>query len=230
MSTTFNIAIDGYSSCGKSTIAKSIANKYNFRYIDSGAMYRAITLFFMREDVIKNKNINFDLLNQLIENVKVDFYFDTKTKSSKTLLNNQNVEDDIRSISVSENVSIVARIAKVRKKLIAIQQKIGESKNIVMDGRDIGTKVLPNAKIKLFVTADIEVRAQRRFTQLKKTEFNVSFSKILKNLNDRDRFDISRKINPLAKADDAILIDNTLMSLKEQEIFLHNLISKHLWK
>lgn len=228
MSTTFNIAIDGYSSCGKSTIAKSIANKYNFRYIDSGAMYRAITLFFMREDVIKNKNINFDLLNQLIENVKVDFYFDTKTKSSKTLLNNQNVEDDIRSISVSENVSIVARIAKVRKKLIAIQQKIGESKNIVMDGRDIGTKVLPNAKIKLFVTADIEVRAQRRFTQLKKTEFNVSFSKILKNLNDRDRFDISRKINPLAKADDAILIDNTLMSLKEQEIFLHNLISKHL--
>lgn len=228
MSTPFNIAIDGYSSCGKSTIAKSIANKYNFRYIDSGAMYRAITLFFMREDVIKNKNINFDLLNQLIENVKVDFYFDTKTKSSKTLLNNQNVEDDIRSISVSENVSIVARIAKVRKKLIAIQQKIGESKNIVMDGRDIGTKVLPNAKIKLFVTADIEVRAQRRFTQLKKTEFNVSFSKILKNLNDRDRFDISRKINPLAKADDAILIDNTLMSLKEQEIFLHNLISKHL--
>tara|TARA_B100001248_G_scaffold244232_2_gene213117 strand:- start:1063 stop:1749 length:687 start_codon:yes stop_codon:yes gene_type:complete len=228
MSTPFNIAIDGYSSCGKSTIAKSIANKYNFRYIDSGAMYRAITLFFMREDVIKNKNINFDLLNQLIENVKVDFYFDTKTKSSKTLLNNQNVEDDIRSISVSENVSIVARIAKVRKKLIAIQQKIGESKNIVMDGRDIGTKVLPNAKIKLFVTADIEVRAQRRFTQLKKTAFNVSFSKILKNLNDRDRFDISRKINPLAKADDAILIDNTLMSLKEQEIFLHNLISKHL--
>lgn len=228
MSTPFNIAIDGYSSCGKSTIAKSIANKYNFRYIDSGAMYRAITLFFMREDVIKNKNINFDLLNQLIENVKVDFYFDTKTKSSKTLLNNQNVEDDIRSISVSENVSIVARIAKVRKKLIAIQQKIGESKNIVMDGRDIGTKVLPNAKIKLFVTADIEVRAQRRFTQLKKTEFNVSFSKILKNLNDRDRFDISRKINPLARADDAILIDNTLMSLKEQEIFLHNLISKHL--
>ena len=228
MSTTFNIAIDGYSSCGKSTIAKSIANKYNFRYIDSGAMYRAITLFFMREDVIKNKNINFDLLNQLIENVKVDFYFDTKTKSSKTLLNNQNVEDDIRSISVSENVSIVARIAKVRKKLIAIQQKIGESKNIVMDGRDIGTKVLPNAKIKLFVTADIEVRAQRRFTQLKKTEFNVSFSKILKNLNDRDRFDISRKINPLAKADDAILIDNTFLSLKEQEIFLHNLISKHL--
>ena len=228
MSTPFNIAIDGYSSCGKSTIAKSIANKYNFRYIDSGAMYRAITLFFMREDVIKNKNINFDLLNQLIENVKVDFYFDTKTKSSKTLLNNQNVEDDIRSISVSENVSIVARIAKVRKKLIAIQQKIGESKNIVMDGRDIGTKVLPNAKIKLFVTADIEVRAQRRFTQLKKTALNVSFSKILKNLNDRDRFDISRKINPLAKADDAILIDNTLMSLKEQEIFLHNLISKHL--
>ena len=228
MSTRFNIAIDGYSSCGKSTIAKSIAKKYNFRYIDSGAMYRAITLFFMKEDVIKNKNINFDLLNQLIENVKVDFYFDTKTKSSKTLLNNQNVEDDIRNISVSENVSIVARIAKVRKKLIAIQQKIGESKNIVMDGRDIGTKVLPNAKIKLFVTADIEVRAQRRFTQLKKTAFNVSFSKILKNLNDRDRFDISRKMNPLAKADDAILIDNTLMSLKEQEIFLHNIISKHL--
>lgn len=228
MSTRFNIAIDGYSSCGKSTIAKSIAKKYNFRYIDSGAMYRAITLFFMREEVIKNKNINFDLLNQLIENVNVDFYFDTKTKSSKTLLNDQNVEDDIRNISVSENVSIVARIAKVRKKLIAIQQKIGESKNIVMDGRDIGTKVLPNAKIKLFVTADIEVRAQRRFTQLKKTEFNVSFSKILKNLNDRDRFDISRKMNPLAKADDAILIDNTLMSLKEQEIFLHNIISKHL--
>tara|TARA_B100000609_G_C17137770_1_gene393792 strand:- start:6 stop:692 length:687 start_codon:yes stop_codon:yes gene_type:complete len=228
MNTSFNIAIDGYSSCGKSTIAKSIAKKYNFRYIDSGAMYRAITLFFMREEVIKNKNINFDLLNKLIENVKVDFYFDTKTESSKTLLNNKNVEDDIRSISVSEHVSIVARIIKVREKLIAIQKKIGESKNIVMDGRDIGTKVLPNAKIKLFVTADIEVRAQRRFAQLKKTTSNVSFPKILKNLNERDRFDISRKMNPLAKADDAILIDNTMMSLQEQDMFLNNLITKYL--
>ena len=141
-------------------------------------MYRAITLF-MREDV-KNKNIDFDLLNQLIENVKVDFYFDTKTKSSKTLLNNQNVEDDIRSISVSENVSIVARIAKVRKKLIAIQQKIGESKNIVMDGRDIGTKVLPNAKLNYLLLLILKLEHKEDLLNLKKQHSMSPSPKFLK--------------------------------------------------
>lgn len=228
MSLPFNIAIDGHSSCGKSTIAKSIANKYCMRYIDSGAMYRAITLFFMREDVIKNKKINFDLLDKLITNVKVDFDFDLKNKCSTTLLNNENVEHEIRNINVSENVSIVARIGKVREKLIALQKNIGESKNIVMDGRDIGTKVLPNAKVKLFVTAKVEVRAQRRFIQLKNTGSEVSYTQILQNLIDRDRFDINRNISPLIKADDAFLLDNTIMNIEEQDIFIDNLINNFL--
>ncbi len=230
MSLPFNIAIDGYSSCGKSSIAKKIAQKYHMRYIDSGAMYRAITLFFMKKGVIKNKNINYELLDKLITNIHVDFVFDMENKRSKTFLNNENVEDDIRSIDVSENVSLVARISKVRKKLIAMQKKIGVSKNIVMDGRDIGTKVLPNAKIKLFVTAKVEIRAQRRLLQLKNAGSEVSYEKILNNLNDRDRYDINRKESPLVKADDAILLDNTNMSIKEQDVFIDNLIRKFLWK
>tara|TARA_Y100001954_G_scaffold143246_1_gene152629 strand:- start:14 stop:700 length:687 start_codon:yes stop_codon:yes gene_type:complete len=228
MSLPFNIAIDGYSSCGKSSIAKKIAQKYHMRYIDSGAMYRAITLFFMKKGVIKNKNINYELLDKLITNIHVDFVFDMENKRSKTFLNNENVEDDIRSIDVSENVSLVARISKVRKKLIAMQKKIGVSKNIVMDGRDIGTKVLPNAKIKLFVTAKVEIRAQRRLLQLKNAGSEVSYEKILNNLNDRDRYDINRKESPLVKADDAILLDNTNMSIKEQDVFIDNLIRKFL--
>ena len=230
MSLPFNIAIDGYSSCGKSSIAKKIAQKYHMRYIDSGAMYRAITLFFMKKGVIKNKNINYELLDKLITNIHVDFVFDMENKRSKTFLNNENVEDDIRSIDVSENVSLVARISKVRKKLIAMQKKIGLSKNIVMDGRDIGTKVFPDAKIKLFVTAKVEIRAQRRLLQLKNAGSEVSYEKILNNLNDRDRYDINRKESPLIKADDAILLDNTNMSIKEQDVFIDNLIRKFLWK
>tara|TARA_B100000900_G_scaffold227228_3_gene192932 strand:- start:1383 stop:2069 length:687 start_codon:yes stop_codon:yes gene_type:complete len=228
MSLPFNIAIDGHSSCGKSSIAKKIAQKYHMRYIDSGAMYRAITLFFMKEGVIKNKNINYELLAKLITNIHVDFVFDVKNKSSKTFLNNKNVEDDIRSIDVSENVSIVAKISKVRKKLIAMQKKIGLSKNIVMDGRDIGTKVLPKAKIKLFVTAKVEIRAQRRLLQLKNAGSEVSYEKILNNLNDRDRYDMNRKESPLIKADDAILLDNTTMNIKAQDVFIDNLIKKFL--
>ena len=228
MSLPFNIAIDGYSSCGKSSIAKKIAQKYHMRYIDSGAMYRAITLFFMKKGVIKNKNINYELLDKLITNIHVDFVFDMENKRSKTFLNNENVEDDIRSIDVSENVSLVARISKVRKKLIAMQKKIGLSKNIVMDGRDIGTKVLPKAKIKLFVTAKVEIRAQRRLLQLKNAGSDVSYEKILNNLNDRDRYDINRKESPLIKADDAILLDNTNMNIKEQDVFIDNLIRKFL--
>jgi len=228
MSLPFNIAIDGHSSCGKSSIAKKIAQKYHMRYIDSGAMYRAITLFFMKKDVIKNKNINYELLDKLITNIHVDFVFDMENKRSKTFLNNENVEDDIRSIDVSENVSIIARISKVRKKLITIQKKIGLSKNIVMDGRDIGTKVLPKAKIKLFVTAKVETRAQRRLLQLKNAGSEVSYEKILNNLNDRDRYDMNRKESPLIKADDAILLDNTNMNIKEQNVFIDNLIRKFL--
>ena len=228
MSLPFNIAIDGHSSCGKSSIAKKIAQKYHMRYIDSGAMYRAITLFFMKKGVIKNKNINYELLDKLITNIHVDFVFDMENKRSKTFLNNENVEDDIRSIDVSENVSLVARISKVRKKLIAMQKKIGLSKNIVMDGRDIGTKVLPKAKIKLFVTAKVEIRAQRRFLQLKNAGSEVSYEKILNNLNDRDRYDMNRKESPLIKADDAILLDNTNMNIKEQNVFIDNLIRKFL--
>mgnify|MGYP001347669425 FL=1 len=152
MSLSFNIAIDGHSSCGKSTIAKSIANKYHMRYIDSGAMYRAVTLFFMNNQIIENGVVNFSNLLVSLPAISIDFEFNLQTKQSETILNGENVESVIRGIEVSENVSIIAQIKEVREKLITLQKCIGKSKNVVMDGRDIGTKVFPAAKLKLFVT------------------------------------------------------------------------------
>ena len=146
MSLTFNIAIDGHSSCGKSTIAKSIAQKYGMRYIDTGAMYRAITLYFMRNDIIKNKQVDFALLSDSLDEITINFQFNSELKKSETFLNNENVESIIRGFEVSDNVSIIAQIKEVREKLILLQKAIGKSKNVVMDGRDIGTKVFPDAR------------------------------------------------------------------------------------
>ena len=225
MSLPFNIAIDGHSSCGKSTIAKSIANKYGMRYIDTGAMYRAVTLYCMRNGIIKNHLVDLDNLLKSLHEISLNFEFNSSTKKSETILNGENVEGLIRGIAVSDNVSIIAQIKEVREKLIALQQEIGKSKNVVMDGRDIGTKVFPDAKVKLFITARAEIRAQRRYDELLKKGDNVSFNEILKNLNDRDAHDINRKINPLVQAKDAILIDNSDLSLQDQNILIENLIN-----
>ena len=225
MSLPFNIAIDGHSSCGKSTIAKSIANKYGMRYIDTGAMYRAVTLYCMRNGIIKNHLVDLDNLLKSLHEISLNFGFNSITKKSETILNGENVEGLIRGIAVSDNVSIIAQIKEVREKLIALQQEIGKSKNVVMDGRDIGTKVFPDAKVKLFITACAEIRAKRRYDELLKKGDVVSFNEILKNLNDRDAHDINRKINPLVQAKDAILIDNSDLSLQDQNILIENLIN-----
>lgn len=225
MSLTFNIAIDGHSSCGKSTIAKSIAQKYGMRYIDTGAMYRAITLYFMRNDIIKNKQVDFVLLSDSLDKITINFQFNAELKKSETFLNNENVESIIRGSEVSNNVSIIAQIKDVREKLILLQKAIGKSKNVVMDGRDIGTKVFPDAKLKLFVTAEAEIRAQRRFDELKVKGERVTFEEILQNLNERDDHDTNREINPLMKAEDAVLIDNSALSIKDQNDLIDKLIN-----
>ena len=225
MSLTFNIAIDGHSSCGKSTIAKSIAQKYGMRYIDTGAMYRAITLYFMRNDIIKNKQVDFALLSDYLDKITINFQFNSELKKSETFLNNENVESIIRGFEVSDNVSIIAQIKEVREKLILLQKAIGKSKNVVMDGRDIGTKVFPDARLKLFVTAKAEIRAQRRFDELKVKGERVTFDEILQNLNERDEHDTNREINPLLQAEDAVLIDNSALSIQDQNDLIDNLIN-----
>jgi len=226
MSLFFNIAIDGHSSCGKSTIAKSIARKYKMRYIDTGAMYRAVTLYCMREKIIDNSIIDTDKLLEKIDNLNIDFRYNTNLQKSETFLNNENVEDLIRGIDVSENVSNIAKIKEVRSKLVSLQKKMGLNKNVVMDGRDIGTKVFPDAKLKLFITAKVEVRAKRRYAELVDKGERVNYSEVLKNINSRDFNDSNREFNPLVKSDDALLIDNSHISINDQNILIEDLINK----
>ena len=230
MSLPFNIAIDGHSSCGKSTISKAVASKYGMRYVDTGAMYRAVTLFCMENNMISNKEVKLNLLLAAIDNITINFVFNVETKLSETILNGKNVEQIIRGFKVSDNVSVVAQIQQVREKLITLQQEIGRQGNVVMDGRDIGTKVFPDAKLKLFITADAEIRAQRRYDELKKKGEKVTFEQVLDNLTLRDEHDTKRKINPLIQADDAILINNSNLSIEKQNILIDNLITNILSK
>ena len=230
MSLPFNIAIDGHSSCGKSTISKAVASKYGMRYIDTGAMYRAVTLFCMENNIISNKEIKLNLLIEEIDNITINFIFNSETKLSETILNGKNVEQIIRGFNVSDNVSVVAQIQQVREKLITLQQEIGSEENVVMDGRDIGTKVFPDAKLKLFVTADVEIRAKRRYSELKRKGEKVTFEQVFSNLTLRDDHDTKRKINPLIQADDAILIDNSNLSIESQNALIDDLITNILNK
>jgi cytidylate kinase len=221
-----NIAIDGHSSCGKSTIAKSISQKFQMRYIDTGAMYRAITLFCLRNNLISEGVVDNEGLKKHQDFINLGFEYNSENGVSETFLNGENVEDEIRGFQVSENVSFVAKIPFVRKKLVVLQQEIGKEKNVVMDGRDIGTKVFPDADIKFFVTADVQIRAKRRFEEMNSKD--VSFNQILNNLIMRDENDTSREINPLKMAEDAILIDNTDKSLEHQNNFVFSEIEKVL--
>ena len=224
------IAIDGHSSCGKSTVAKELAALLNYRYIDTGAMYRCVTLYSIQNEIIKDKIINEELLRKELENIVIDFRFNKELLRSETFLNNINVEDRIRLLDVSNMVSPISTIKFVRQRMVRLQQRMGESKRIVMDGRDIGTVVFPNAERKFFMTASVEVRAQRRFQELTQKGENVSFDEIKKNIEERDFIDENRAESPLKQAADAILVDNSFMTRKEQILYIASFLPEELRK
>lgn len=209
------IAIDGFSSSGKSTMARSLASRIGYRYIDSGAMYRAVTLYALRNGLISKDNIvDKDKLIKRLADIHIDFK-PTET-GQHTLLNGEDVEKEIRTMEVSSSVSPVAAIPEIRHHLVALQQEFGRQKGIVMDGRDIGTTVFPNAEMKIFVTASPETRAMRRFLELKQKGENPDYDEVLKNVVTRDHIDQTRAESPLRKADDAFVLDNSEMTLDEQ--------------
>lgn len=210
------VAIDGHSSCGKSTIAKAVAANFGYIFIDSGAMYRAVTLFALRNNLITEGEVNREKLISLLPEIQIEFRYNPEKQKSDTFLNGENVEDEIRQLPVSQNVSPVATIPEVRAAMVHLQQEMGKNKGIVMDGRDIGTVVFPDAELKLFVTASPEIRAQRRFDELTAKGEQVSFDEILKNVMERDHIDSTRETSPLKKADDAIVLDNSSMTREEQ--------------
>jgi len=210
------IAIDGYSSTGKSTVAKELAKALQYTYVDTGAMYRAVTLFALRSSCIKDSSIDKPKLIKLLKEVHLEFKYNAENGFAEMYLNDENVESEIRNMKVSDYVSLIAEIPEVRKMLVVQQQKIGSQKGIVMDGRDIGTVVFPDAELKLFMTASSEIRAGRRYEELKSKGEEVSFEEVLKNVEKRDQLDTQRKDSPLRKADDAIEIDNSHLTREEQ--------------
>ncbi len=216
------IAIDGYSSCGKSTVAKEIAKKLNYLFIDSGAMYRAVTLYFIREGIVDEGAINLSELKMKLGLIHIKFAHNPATSHNDIYLNGENIEEEIRQLAVAQNVSQIAAIAEVRQFLVAQQKEMGRSKGIVMDGRDIGTVVFPEAELKIFMTADPKIRAQRRYDEMVGKNEQVNFNEILANINERDRYDESRAESPLCKAKDAIVLDNSYMTRNEQLDWIMN--------
>ena len=217
------IAIDGFSSTGKSTIAKQLANKLGYIYVDTGAMYRAVTLYAMQKGYIDSSKFEVAKLIADLDKISLKFVFNKDKGFAEMYLNNKNVEKEIRSMDVSKLVSKVATISEVRKKLVTQQQKMGKEKGVVMDGRDIGTVVFPDAALKLFMTASPEKRANRRYKELLERGDDVNFEEILENVKYRDHIDSTRKDSPLIKAKDAIDFDNSNMGLKEQFARIYNL-------
>lgn len=219
------IAIDGFSSTGKSTLAKQLAKKLQYIYVDTGAMYRAVTLFAMRAGLVNAGNVDEDTLEQKLGDVELKFVFNSDLGFAEMYLNGENVEKEIRTMPVSKNVSQVAVLEAVRKKLVALQQAMGVDKGIVMDGRDIGTVVFPDAELKIFMTASPEKRAVRRYKELLDRGENVVYEDILENVQKRDYIDSNREISPLRKADDAIEFDNSDLGLEDQfqRIYEHSL-------
>jgi cytidylate kinase len=224
-----NIAIDGYSSCGKSTIAKAIARELNYIYIDSGAMYRAMTLYALQHGYISPEGkVNEDALIPALDLVMINFRYNTDTYRYETFLNGQNVEREIRTLQVSNNVSPVSAIKEVRMKLVRMQKRMAESKGVVMDGRDIGTVVLPDAELKLFMTADPTIRARRRFDELHSLGVDTSMEEVLRNITQRDHIDTTRAHDPLVQAPDAIVVDNSHLTLDEQFQFVMSKVNHRL--
>lgn len=215
------IAIDGFSSCGKSTMAKDLAREIGYIYVDTGAMYRSVTLFAMRNGMFNaDGSIKTEELKQRMGEINISFRLNSETGRPDTYLNGELVEKEIRTMEVSSHVSPIAALPFVREALVAQQQAMGKEKGIIMDGRDIGTVVFPDAELKIFVTASAEVRAQRRYDELKAKGMPADFDDILKNVKERDYIDSHREVSPLRKADDAIELDNSNMTIAEQKALL----------
>ena len=210
------IAIDGHSSCGKSTFAKAIAARLGYIFIDTGAMYRAVTLYALENGGIVGGIVNEDAIVALLDQIEISFRFNPARGASDIYVNGEFVEGNIRTIEVSNFVSPVSSIGAVRTKLVAMQQQMGKKRGVVMDGRDIGTVVFPDAELKIYMTADAAVRAQRRYEELKAKGDNVNYEEILENVISRDKADMSRAISPLRKADDAVVLDNSTMTVEQQ--------------
>ena len=216
------IAIDGFSSCGKSTMAKDLAKEIGYIYVDTGAMYRSVTLFALRHNLFNaDGTIREEELKEQMKDINISFQLNKTTGRPDTYLNGENVENAIRTMEVSSHVSSIATLAFVREALVAQQQRMGAEKGIVMDGRDIGTVVFPKAELKIFVTASAEVRAQRRYDELKAKGMDADYADILKNVEERDYIDSHRATSPLRKADDAIELDNSNLTIAEQKKWLY---------
>ena len=214
------IAIDGHSSCGKSTMAKDLAREVGYVYVDTGAMYRCVTLYALRNGLFTPDGIKENELRQQMPNIQISFKFNAETGRPDTYLNGELVEQDIRTMEVSNHVSPIATLGFVREAMVAQQQQMGKDKGVVMDGRDIGTVVFPDAELKIFVTASAEVRAQRRYDELKGKGMEADYDDILKNVQERDYIDSHREVSPLKQAPDAILLDNSQMTIDEQKDWL----------
>ena len=215
------IAIDGFSSCGKSTMAKDLAKKLGYVYVDTGAMYRAVTLYAMRNGLFNaDGSVKTADLERQMNKINITFKLNKTAERPDTYLNNELIENDIRTLEVSNHVSQIAAVPFVREAMVAQQQRMGKDKGVVMDGRDIGTTVFPEAELKVFVTASAEVRAQRRYDELKEKGMPADFNDILKNVQERDYIDSHREVSPLRKAPDAIELDNSHMTIAEQSAWL----------
>lgn len=223
---SITIAIDGFSSTGKSTLAKQLAKKLGYVYVDTGAMYRAVTYYAMQNDWISEDFFDKNNLISHLDAIQLKFVFNPNVGFAEMYLNNQNVEQEIRTIGVSRLVSKVAEVSEVRTKLVEQQQAMGKDKSVVMDGRDIGTVVFPDAELKLFMTASAHTRAQRRFDELIEKGQQITFKEVLQNVEERDYIDTHREDSPLRKADDAIEIDNSVMTKKEQLELVLDLVYK----
>lgn len=220
------IAIDGFSSCGKSTFAKAIAKRLGYLYIDSGAMYRVVTLELLRRGLIKDGVVDTSMLQSILKEINIGFSYDPVKMAYLTTLNGEVVEDEIRSPQVANHVSLVAAIPAVRTRLVELQRELGKMKGIVMDGRDIGTVVFPDAELKIFMTADPIVRARRRLKELQEKGLNVTLDEVLKNIEERDYIDQNRDVAPLRKADDAVVLDNTNMTVEEQMEWVEEMVKR----
>ncbi|MDN6280836.1 MAG: (d)CMP kinase [Psychroflexus sp.] len=222
------IAIDGHSSTGKSTAAKELAKALNYIYVDTGAMYRAVTYFALQNNFFENEILDEKALIPALETIDLDFKYDPAEARSKVLLNGDDVESFIRQMDVSNKVSYVAKVPEVRKKLVKIQQRIGEKGGLVMDGRDIGSVVFPQAELKIFMTATSHERAKRRYEEIKGQNTDLNFEEVLANVKQRDSIDSSRKTSPLLQTEDAVKIDNTDLSREEQSELLLHLAQKRI--
>mgnify|MGYP001129286090 FL=1 len=222
------IAIDGFSSTGKSTIAKQLANKLNYIYVDTGAMYRAVTYFALEHNFIGDSFFYSEKLIEHLNQITITFKFNTVKGFAEVYLNGKNIEAEIRTLRVSQYVSPVATLSAVRRKLVEQQQLMGKDKGIVMDGRDIGTVVFPHAELKIYMIASAETRAKRRYKELVERGDHLSYEDVLENVNTRDRIDSTREDSPLVKADDAIEIDNSFLTIEAQLETILNLVSQHI--